>query len=51
MSSTPASSAEGRRHGALDLVLGSVIERFSSTHGVIDFGISTERDGRYLNGA
>jgi hypothetical protein len=42
-------SAEGRRHGALDLVLGAVIERFSATHGVIDFGISTERNGRYLN--
>jgi hypothetical protein len=42
-------SAEGRRQGALDLVLAAVIERFSSTHRVIDFGISTERDGRYLN--
>jgi Acetyltransferase (GNAT) domain len=42
-------SAEGREHGALDLVLGAVIERFSATHRVIDFGISTERDGRDLN--
>jgi hypothetical protein len=42
-------TAEGRRQGALDLVLAEVIERFSATHGVIDFGISTERNGRYLN--
>ena len=35
--------------GALDLVLAAVIERFSSTHAWIDFGISTERDGRHLN--
>jgi hypothetical protein len=42
-------SAEGRRRGALDLVLAAVIERFSPTHRVIDFGISTERDGRHLN--
>jgi hypothetical protein len=42
-------SADGRRVGALDLVLAEVIERFSSTHRWIDFGISTERDGRYLN--
>jgi Acetyltransferase (GNAT) domain len=44
-----ATSAEGRRLGALDLVLAAVIERFSPTHRVIDFGISTERDGRHLN--
>jgi hypothetical protein len=44
-----AASDEGRRQGALDLVLAAVIERFSPTHRVIDFGISTERDGRYLN--
>lgn len=43
-------SEGGRRQGALDLVLAEVIQRFSSTHRVIDFGISTERDGRYLNG-
>lgn len=42
-------SAEGRRQGALDLVLAEVIDRFSSTHRVIDFGISTEREGRHLN--
>jgi Acetyltransferase (GNAT) domain len=43
-------SAEGRRQGALDLVLAEVIDRFSSTYRVIDFGISTERGGRLLNG-
>jgi hypothetical protein len=45
-----AASEEGRRQGALDLVVADVIERFSSTHRVIDFGISTELDGRHLNG-
>jgi hypothetical protein len=42
-------SAEGRRHGALDLVLAAIIERFSATHDVIDFGTSTERNGCHLN--
>jgi hypothetical protein len=42
-------SDEGLRQGALDLVLTTVIERFSPTHRVIDFGISTEREGRRLN--
>ena len=42
-------SAEGRRQGALDLLVAEVIERFSSPHRVIDFGISTELDGRQLN--
>jgi hypothetical protein len=41
--------ANGRSVGALDLVLAEVIERFSSTHRWVDFGISTERDGRFLN--
>jgi Acetyltransferase (GNAT) domain len=44
-----AVSADGRRVGALDLALAEVIERFSSTHRWVDFGISTERDGRFLN--
>jgi len=42
-------SEEGRRQGALDLVLAEVIERFSRSHRVIDFGISTEHGGRRLN--
>jgi hypothetical protein len=42
-------SAEGRRVGALDLVLATVIERFSSSHRWVDFGISTDREGRTLN--
>jgi Acetyltransferase (GNAT) domain len=44
-----AVSPEGRAKGALDLVLATVIERFSASHRIIDFGISTERDGQYLN--
>ena len=44
-----AASEPGRRLGAMDLVLASVIERFSPTHRWIDFGISTEDNGRYLN--
>ena len=44
-----AASDDGRRVGALDLVLSVVIERFSSQRRWIDFGISTEREGRYLN--
>lgn len=42
-------SADGRRVGALDLVLATVIERFSSSHRWVDFGTSTHRDGRSLN--
>jgi hypothetical protein len=42
-------SDDGRRLGALDLVLAALIERFSSTHRWIDLGISTEREGRFLN--
>lgn len=42
-------SAEGRRVGALDLVLAAVIERFSSSHRWVDFGISTYCEGRSLN--
>jgi hypothetical protein len=42
-------SDEGRRLGALDLVLAAVIERFSSSHRWVDFGISTDCDGRSLN--
>jgi hypothetical protein len=44
-----ADSPEGRRLGAKDLVFAEVIARFSSTHRWIDFGISTEREGRFLN--
>jgi Acetyltransferase (GNAT) domain len=40
---------EGRRLGALDLVLTAIMERFSPSHRWIDFGISTEQDGRFLN--
>jgi Acetyltransferase (GNAT) domain len=42
-------SADGRKLGGLDLVLAHVIERFSSRVRWVDFGISTQRDGRVLN--
>ena len=44
-----AVSDEGRQVGALDLVLAEVIARFSPGRRWIDFGISTERNGHYLN--
>jgi Acetyltransferase (GNAT) domain len=44
-----ADSPEGRRIGAKDLVLATLIARFSPSHRWIDFGISTERDGHHLN--
>ena len=44
-----AVSDEGRKIGALDTVLAEVIERFSPLRRWIDFGISTEQGGRYLN--
>jgi hypothetical protein len=44
-----AASPAGREQGALDLVLSTVVANFSPTHRAIDFGISTERGGRYLN--
>ncbi len=42
-------SAEGRRLGALDLVLATVIEHFSPSHRWVDFGTSTDRRTRTLN--
>ena len=44
-----AASPAGREQGALDLVLSAMVMNFSPTHRVIDFGISTERGGHYLN--
>lgn len=44
-----AASAEGKELGALDVVLADLIERFSGAARYFDFGISTERDGHYLN--
>lgn len=44
-----AASAEGRQCHALDLLFTRVVDMSLSTHPFFDFGISTERDGDYLN--
>lgn len=44
-----AASPEGKRLHALDLLFGQVIEQALQQHPYFDFGISTERDGEYLN--
>lgn len=44
-----AASPAGREQGASELMLSAVIERFSPTHRVIDFGTSTDPVGGYLN--
>lgn len=40
---------EAREIGGLDLVIADVIERFRTSHEWLDFGISTEENGRVLN--
>jgi hypothetical protein len=44
-----ATTAEGRRSGALDLVLAYLIDEVLATKPWFDFGISNEDDGRTLN--
>ena len=44
-----AASEEGRRRGAQDLALATVIGRFAPSHRWVDLGISTEHDGWHLN--
>ena len=44
-----AASEEGRRCHVLDLLFSRVLERVFESHPYFDFGISTERDGDYLN--
>ena len=44
-----ASSALGKEHGALDLIISHLIERKYSEFRYFSFGISTEQQGRYLN--
>ncbi len=44
-----AASEEGKRCGALDIVLDHLIERYSSSRNYFDFGVSNEDEGRYLN--
>lgn len=43
-----ANSENGRKMGALDLVISWIIDNYID-HRIIDFGISTENDGYYLN--
>lgn len=42
-------SERGREIGALDLVISQVISDFAATHAWLDFGISSEDGGRFLN--
>jgi hypothetical protein len=44
-----AASETGKRIGALDLILNSLIETYSASKTYFDFGISTEDGGQYLN--
>lgn len=44
-----ASSDEGCKYSALDLVISTLIEKYRSTKRYFDFGISTEDGGRFLN--
>ncbi len=44
-----ASSEKGRKNGALDLVISELISTYSTGFKYLDFGISTEQDGYYLN--
>ena len=43
------SNKEGRQRGALDFVIRQVISLFRESHRFLDFGISTENSGKYLN--
>jgi hypothetical protein len=44
-----SASAEGKRHGALDLVFDYLIREHYIQHDYFDFGISTEAQGKVLN--
>lgn len=44
-----ASSNEGRRIGALDLVIFHLLEKYKNSVNYFDFGISTEAQGKVLN--
>jgi hypothetical protein len=44
-----ASSPEGREAGALDAVINYLVSEHYGSKKYFDFGISTERDGRFLN--
>ena len=36
-------------YGGLDLIIKDIIETYKSSHKFLDFGISTEQNGQYLN--
>lgn len=44
-----ASNTIGKEHGALDLIINYLVERYYSGFRYFSFGISTEQQGRYLN--
>jgi len=44
-----AANETGKRLGALDLIIDSLLESYSSTKHYFDFGISTENGGQVLN--
>lgn len=44
-----ASNNTSREIGGLDLLIKTVMDKFSQSHTYLDFGISTEDNGRYLN--
>jgi hypothetical protein len=44
-----AANAEGKAIGALDAVLADLVDRYRGTVRYFDFGVSTEKDGQYLN--
>ncbi len=44
-----AADDEARKIGALDLVISYIIEKFKNIKGFLDFGISTEENGMFLN--
>jgi hypothetical protein len=44
-----AANGDARKIGALDLVISSVIERYKNSKDWLDFGISTEKNGSFLN--
>jgi hypothetical protein len=44
-----ANSPEGRKRGALDFLIHTLIEKFFGNHKFFNFGISTEASGKHLN--
>ena len=44
-----AANEKSREIGGLDLLIKTLVDKFSETHCCFDFGISTEDNGQYLN--